>query len=59
MSADEWHGRLVGLGRAPFCPADKGGRICFFALEAEIDQLVYALYALTPEEIAVVEGEND
>lgn len=26
------------------------------ALEKEIDQLVYALYALTPEEIALVEG---
>jgi hypothetical protein len=26
------------------------------ALEREIDQLVYALYGLTPEEIAIVEG---
>ena len=26
------------------------------ALEREIDQLVYALYDLTPEEIAIVEG---
>ena len=26
--------------------------------EAEIDQLVYALYGLTDEEIAVVEGEK-
>jgi adenine-specific DNA-methyltransferase len=26
------------------------------ALEREIDQQVYALYALTPEEIAIVEG---
>ncbi len=26
------------------------------ALEAEIDQLVYALYGLTAEEIALVEG---
>ena len=26
------------------------------ALEAEIDELVYALYELTPEEIAVVEA---
>ena len=26
------------------------------ALEAEIDQLVYQLYALTAEEIAIVEG---
>jgi hypothetical protein len=28
------------------------------ALEAEIDQLVYALYGLTEEEIAIVEGTN-
>jgi len=28
------------------------------ALEKEIDQLVYALYALTPEEIALVEGQG-
>jgi adenine-specific DNA-methyltransferase len=28
------------------------------ALEAEIDRLVYALYGLTDEEIAVVEGKN-
>ena len=27
-------------------------------LEAEIDRLVYALYGLTEEEIAVVEGKN-
>jgi hypothetical protein len=29
------------------------------ALEAEIDQLVYKLYDLTPEEIKIVEGENE
>lgn len=28
------------------------------ALEREIDQQVYALYGLTPEEIAVVEGAD-
>ena len=28
------------------------------ALEEEIDQLVYKLYDLTPEEIKIVEGEN-
>jgi len=28
------------------------------SLEAEIDQLVYKLYDLTPEEIKIVEGEN-
>ncbi len=29
------------------------------ALEREIDQLVYKLYNLTPEEIKIVEGENE
>jgi len=29
------------------------------ALEAEIDQLVYQLYGLTPEEIAIVEGTTN
>lgn len=29
------------------------------ALEAKIDQLVYKLYDLTPEEIKIVEGENE
>ena len=28
------------------------------ALEGEIDQLVYQLYGLTPEEIDIVEGKN-
>ena len=28
------------------------------ALEREIDQLVYALYGLTPEEIQIVEGSS-
>ena len=28
------------------------------ALERQIDEMVYALYGLTPEEIAVVEGKE-
>ena len=28
------------------------------ALEAEIDQMVYKLYGLTPEEIKIVEGKS-
>jgi len=28
------------------------------ALERQIDKMVYALYGLTPEEIAIVEGEK-
>ena len=31
----------------------------FIYLEAEVDQLVYKLYDLTPEEIKIVEGENE
>ena len=33
----------------------KGGGVDTSALEAQIDALVYRLYGLTPEEIAVVE----
>jgi hypothetical protein len=29
-----------------------------FALEKQIDEMVYALYGLTPEEIAIVEGKK-
>ncbi len=28
------------------------------ALERQIDEMVYALYGLTPEEVAVVEGKG-
>jgi hypothetical protein len=35
------------------CPATD-----IFALEKQIDDMVYALYGLTPEEIAIVEGTN-
>ncbi len=28
------------------------------ALERQIDEMVYAFYGLTPEEIAIVEGAN-
>ena len=31
-------------------------RLARDALEREIDELVYALYGLTPEEIKIVEG---
>ena len=36
--------------------SQKQARVKF--IEAEIDQLVYKLYDLTPEEIKIVEGEN-
>ena len=29
-----------------------------FALEKQIDEMVYALYGLTPEEFAIVEGKG-
>lgn len=29
-----------------------------FTLQREIDELVYALYGLTPEEIKIVEGKS-
>jgi hypothetical protein len=29
-----------------------------FALEAEIDRLVYKLYNLTPDEVDIVEGKS-
>ncbi len=29
------------------------------ALEKQIDDMVYALYGLTPEEIAIVEGKKN
>lgn len=29
-----------------------------FAIEKQIDEMVYTLYGLTPEEIAIVEGEK-
>ena len=29
------------------------------ALERQIDQMVYSLYGLTPEEIAIVEGRDN
>ena len=28
-------------------------------LESQIDQMIYELYGLTPEEIAMVEGSSD
>jgi adenine-specific DNA-methyltransferase len=42
--------RLLSSLRRIDAPADTS------ALEREIDELVYALYGLTPEEITVVEG---
>jgi len=40
-------------------PLDRGeGNADTSALERQIDKMVYALYDLTPEEIAIVEGKG-
>lgn len=43
----------------PACDAQAGAAADVSALEREIDQLVYALYSLTPEEIEIVEGSAE
>ena len=47
--SDRDKGRVI-TGSSNFTEADTS------ALEREIDELVYALYGLTPEEIRIVEG---
>jgi hypothetical protein len=37
---------------------EKASNADIFALEKQIDEMVYALYGLTPEEIAIVEGKK-
>lgn len=47
-----------GEGGNPVCPARNGkeaDKIVCSTIEREIDQQVYALYRLTPEEIKIVE----
>ena len=42
----------------PLSPLDRGEESAeTSALEWQIDKMVYALYGLTPEEIAIVEGK--
>ncbi len=42
----------------PQSPLDRGEvNADTSALEKQIDEMVYALYGLTPEEIAIVEGK--
>ena len=52
------YGRVVGL--AEVILSNKASNPCAdtSALEREIDQQVYALYGLTPEEIKIVEGAS-
>jgi len=44
----------------PSSPFDKGElkKADTSALEHQIDEIIYALYDLTPEEIAIVEGKG-
>ena len=44
--------------KSPLLDKEGPGVVDILALEAEIDRLVYALYDLTAEEIAVVEGKK-
>jgi hypothetical protein len=37
---------------------EKASNADIFALEKQIDEMVYALYGLTPEEIALVEEKK-
>ena len=50
---------ILAAKKSPPPPLSQGGsKTGIPALEAEIDRLVYALYGLTAEEIAVVEGKS-
>jgi hypothetical protein len=47
------------LLKAPTVGSDRGeGNTETSALENQIDEMVYALYGLTPEEIAIAEGKG-
>jgi hypothetical protein len=50
---------LTAKQQPPSSPFSKGELPIanIFALEKQIDEMVYALYGLTPEEIAIVEGK--
>ncbi|MFZ3207443.1 MAG: TaqI-like C-terminal specificity domain-containing protein [Geobacteraceae bacterium] len=51
--------RILAAKKSPPPPlSQRGEQTDIPALEAEIDRLVYALYGLTDEEIAVVEGKK-
>jgi hypothetical protein len=52
------HDEIVRLVDRILAAKDRDARADVSALEREIDQLVYALYGLTPEEIYIVEGKS-
>lgn len=51
---------LTAKKQPPSSPFSKGEfkEVDTFALEKQIDEMVYALYGLTDEEIAIVEGKG-
>ena len=51
---------LTAKQQSPSSPFSKGELPIadIFALEKQIDEMVYMLYNLTPEEIAIVEGKG-
>lgn len=55
--------QILAAGRqhTPLSPLDRGGEknADTSALERQIDEMVYELYGLTEDEIAIVEGERD
>ena len=53
--------KILAAKKSPPAPLSEGGsenQTNIPALEAEIDRLVYSLYGLTDEEIAVVKGKR-
>ena len=50
------HDRIVALVNQILMAKQRDAEADVSALEREIDELVYALYGLTPEEIKLVEG---
>ncbi len=51
--------KILNITRTEDYPQNPQKQAKVKALKAEIDQLVYQLYDLTPEEIKIVEGENE
>ena len=50
--------KILTIGASDDYQNNKSKQAKVKSLEAEIDQLVYKLYGLTPEEIAIIEGEK-
>jgi hypothetical protein len=50
--------RILAITASPDFLENRGNQVRVKELERQIDQIVYKLYGLTPEEIAVVEGKK-